>query len=468
HSATLIHDDVIDGADTRLLVEAASLNWADVDPSIFGTLFERALDVEGKRAQLGAHYTSRADIETLVEPVLMAPLRREWEEVKKQAAGYLGWQTEKKEEGGRKKGALEKLLRDFQDKLVSTTVLDPACGSGNFLYVSLSLLKDLEKQVITFGLDVGLPGLEPRVTPLQLRGLEKDDFAFQLASIVVWIGYLQWKVKNGYAPAGETPILKPLDTIKQMDAILNLPVSYSEGVRAQAIPRHLRLAEVRPKYYGTPSEPEWPAADVIVGNPPFLGGNKIRAELSDEYVDALFKLYEGRVPAFSDLCCYWFEKARAMIAEGKAKRTGLLATQGIRGGVNREVLKRIKQNGDIFWAISDREWILDGAMVHVSMVGFDDGAENSPRLDGQSVPVINPDLTAGIDLTQARVLKENQNISFQGPSPKGSFDIDAGLANKMLSAPPNPNGRKNPDVVRPVVSAIDLGQRSRNKWTIDF
>ncbi|MEK7786024.1 MAG: type IIL restriction-modification enzyme MmeI, partial [Chloroflexota bacterium] len=127
-----------DGADTRLLVEAASLNWADVDPSIFGTLFERALDVEGKRAQLGAHYTSRADIETLVEPVLMAPLRREWEEVKKQAAGYLGWQTEKKEEGGRKKGALEKLLRDFQDKLVSTTVLDPACGSGNFLYVSLS------------------------------------------------------------------------------------------------------------------------------------------------------------------------------------------------------------------------------------------------------------------------------------------------------------------------------------------
>ena len=121
--------------------------------------------------------------------------------------------------------------------------------------------------------------------------------------------------------------------------------------------------------------------DVIIGNPPFLGGNKIRAELGDKYVDDLFKLYEGRVPAFADLVCYWFEKARAMIEKGKVKRAGLLATKGIRGGVNRKVLERIKETGDIFWAQSDREWILDGATVHVSMIGFDNGIEiiNIPR-----------------------------------------------------------------------------------------
>jgi len=257
-----------DGADTRILEDASKLNWADVDPSIFGTLFERALDIEGKRAQLGAHFTSRTDIETVIEPVLMSPLRREWEEVKSKTADYLDWNlpiSRKKPEGSRrpfgfdhdedKRAALSKLLHDFQDRLASITVLDPACGSGNFLYVSLSMLKDLEKQVITFALDVGIDDMEPRVHPSQLHGIEKDDFAFQLASIVVWIGYLQWKVKNGYAPAAETPILKPLNTIKQMDAILAM----SDEPRAV-------------------SEPLWDAADVIVGNPPFLGDKKMRAE----------------------------------------------------------------------------------------------------------------------------------------------------------------------------------------------
>ena len=436
-----------DGADTRLLEDASKLNWADVDPSIFGTLFERALDVEGKRAQLGAHYTSRADIELLVEPVLMAPLRREWESVKQTAAGYLGWRTERKEaESLRQKAALEKLLRDFQDELVLTTVLDPACGSGNFLYVSLAMLKDLEKHVITFGLEVGLPNLEPRVTPTQLCGLEKDDFAFQLASVVVWIGYLQWKVKNGYAPASEQPILKPLDTIKQMDAILDLPTPDDQK----------------------PKEPNWPAASVIVGNPPFLGGKRMRTELGDEVVDALFKLYEGRVPHEADLVCYWFEKARAMIAEGKVKRAGLLATQGIRGGANRESLKRIKESGDIFWAQSDRDWIQDGVAVHVSMVGFDNDTEKSRILDDRPVGTINADLTASIDLTQAIQLKENLNISFMGVTPAGPFDIPASQAREWIALPRNPNGKPNSDVLRPYFNGIDLTRHPRNVWTIDF
>lgn len=455
--------DVIefDGADLRELEDAARLDWADIDPSIFGTLFERALDVEGKRAQLGAHYTSRADIETLVEPVLMAPLRREWQAVQAHTADHLDWRSERRKGPREKKrAALEALLRGFQDRLACLRVLDPACGSGNFLYVSLSMLKDLEKEVITFGLNVGIPDLGPRVGPAQLHGIEKDDYAFQLASIVVWIGYLQWKAKNGYPPAGETPILKPLDTIRQMDAIFSLaPSPPEEGDQGPTGAAEPAAPEV--------CEPSWPAVDVIVGNPPFLGGKKLRAELGDGYVDAIFELYEGRVPHEADLVCYWFEKARAMVEAGKVKRAGLLATQAIRGGANRGVLKRIKSSGDIFWAQSDREWIQDGVAVHVSMLGFDDGTDQSRWLDDRPVSVINPDLTAAADLTRARRLGENLNIAYMGDTKGGPFDIPDDLARDMLVRP-NPLGRNNSDVVRPWVNGLDVTRRPRGMWIIDF
>jgi hypothetical protein len=374
----------LDGIDARSVLSAAQLDWADVDPSIFGSLFERALDIEGRRAELGAHYTSRADIETIVKPVLIEPLLRDWGEIKLSAS--------KLATKGKSKAAIRKLLGQFLDRLAAITVLDPACGSGNFLYVSLMLLKDLEQQVITFAASYGIYDFEPRVNPAQLYGIEKDHFAHQLASIVVWIGYLQWKLKNGYEPAGETPILKPLNNIQCMDAIIDLTPTPASALTPALSPAASRPAATRTQEgrgsHPSPSkgegqgmrvasEPTWPAAEVIVGNPPFLGDKKMRAELGDEYVDALRKLYEDRIPGQSDLCCYWFEKARAMITDGQAKRAGLLATQGIRGGANREVLKRIKESGDIFWAQSDREWIQDGVAVHVSMVGFDNGNAKS-------------------------------------------------------------------------------------------
>jgi type II restriction/modification system DNA methylase subunit YeeA len=449
----LFDDDSVLGlerADLDLLAGVTALDWSSIEPSIFGTLFERSLD-PSKRAQLGAHYTSRDDILLIVEPVLMAPLRRRWAEVRAQADDIsarrqaLMGRADPASRGQRTRleESLNKLLLDFDAELRAVRVLDPACGSGNFLYVALRQLLDLEKEVRTYAFENGLTPFTPGVSPAQLYGIEINEYAHELAQATVWIGYIQWFYENGFGLPAE-PILKPLDNIQHMDAIL----AYDA--------------------HGNPVEPAWPAADVIIGNPPFLGGNKIRHELGDKYVDSLFKLYEGRIPAFADLVCYWFEKARAKIPAGGTKRAGLLATQGIRGGANRRVLERIKERGDIFWAYADRKWILDGAMVHVSMVGFDDGSTSWRLLDGREVPSINSDLTSSVDATRAALLEENANISFQGPSPKGAFDIEADIARRMLATPRNINGRPNSDVVRPVVSAIDIGQRSRMKWTIDF
>jgi type II restriction/modification system DNA methylase subunit YeeA len=430
-----------DGMDILAGIDA--LDWGAIEPSIFGTLFERGLD-PAKRSQLGAHYTSREDILLIVEPVLMAPLRRDWEALKAEVSKM---KADADQESEKKRAVVVKQigskLRAFADRIAAVQVLDPACGSGNFLYVALRLLLDLQNEVISFSDQLGAGRFFISVSPAQLHGIEINEYAHELAQITIWIGYIQWLVDNGYGLPAE-PILRPLQTIIQMDSIL----AYDET--------------------GKPVEPEWPVADVIVGNPPFLGGNKIRAELGDQYVNALFKLYEGRIPAFADLVCYWFEKARAMIKTGQAKRVGLLATNSIRGGVNRRVLERIKESGDIFWAQSDRDWILDGAAVHVSMVGFDKGIEKEIVLDGKEVATINPDLTSLSDLTLAEQLPENANIAFIGDTKKGQFDITSEVAQDMLKDLANPNGQMNSDIIKPWINGLDITEKHRNMWIIDF
>ncbi|HET7480596.1 MAG TPA: DNA methyltransferase, partial [Rubrobacteraceae bacterium] len=353
----------------RLLAEAARLDWESVEPAIFGTLFERSLD-PSQRARLGAHYTSREDILAVVEPVLMAPLRREWDAVRERAEADA--EAARKASGQKAANAqrsAERALVEFAGRLRRVRVLDPACGSGNFLYVSLKELLDLEKEVYTFAGSIGLTQFFPEISPEQLYGIETSPYAHELAQVAVWIGYLQWMHDNGFGTRQE-PILGNMTNIVEMDAIL----ARDED--------------------GNPTEPDWPEADVIVGNPPFLGGNKIRAELGGEYVESLFELYKGRVPAFADLVCYWFERAREQIETGKVRRAGLLATNSIRGGVNRRVLERIKESGDIFFAESDRPWILNGAAVRVSMVGFDSGTETAKILDGVPADTIHANLTA--------------------------------------------------------------------------
>jgi type II restriction/modification system DNA methylase subunit YeeA len=191
-------------------------------------------------------------------------------------------------------------------------------------------------------------------------------------------------------------------------------------------------------------------------------------ELGDEYVGSLRSLYAGRVPSQADLVCYWFDRALQAVLERSADRAGLLATNSIRGGANRHVLDTIKGQGDIFLAWSDRKWVLDGAAIRVSVVGFDGGEETCRLLDGEVVPAITSDLRADLDLTSVRRLRENSGASFIGDTKKGKFDIDPVEAADLLGAPLNPNGRPNSDVLRPWMNGLDVVRRRRGRWIIDF
>ena len=442
----LFEDDTalaLDSDGLAILERVSALDWSSIEPSIFGTLFERSLD-PSKRAQLGAHYTSRDDILLIVEPVLMRPLRRRWATVETEARDLA---AQRDAASGPKQNKLQRdlqrKLQDFTSEIAGTRVLDPACGSGNFLYVALKELLDLEKQVINRGVDLGLTRMMPIVGPEQLLGIEVNELAHELAQVTVWIGYIQWLRDNGFGEPSQ-PILQSLKTILHMDAILAFDAE------------------------GTPVEPAWPEADVIVGNPPFLGGQKMRAELGATYANALRALYKGRVPGGADLVTYWFERARVLIEQGSVKRAGLLATQSIRAGANRKVLEQIKASGDIFMGWADRAWVLDGAAVRVSMVGFDSGADQERHLDDHRVQTINSDLTTAIDLTTAKPLVENFNLCFRCDEKGGAFDLTAEQVTPMLNAPLNPNGRSNLDVLRPYINAYDVTHYARGMWIIDF
>ena len=429
HSADTVE---LSTAALQRLGEATQKNGRNIEPSIFGTLFERALDAS-KRAQLGAHYTGADDIMLVIDPVVMEPLRREWDAVRDEVGELLADDDT---------DAAHARLAAFQQRLAGVTVLDPACGSGNFLYLALRSLLDLEQQAIDFGAAQGWHDLSPTVQPNQMLGLEINHYAAELARTSLWIGYIQWHQSNGF-PYRRHPILTPLHTIRQTDAILDLSDP------------------------ANPAEPEWPAAEFIIGNPPFLGNKMMRLNLGDVAVDAIYSVYGGRLPKGSDICCYWFEKARSLIADGKSKRAGLLGTQGIRGGANRTVLQRITKSGGIFEAHSDREWVLDGAAVHISIVGFDDGSAMNLSLNNTPVANINSDLTTGPDLTQARRLDANAGLSFMGVIPVGPFEIESDITKQMLRQP-NPHGKPNADVIKRWIIGRDISQVSRDMWIIDF
>ncbi|MBI5660089.1 MAG: class I SAM-dependent DNA methyltransferase [Nitrosomonadales bacterium] len=499
----------------KMLRAAAMLDWSGIEPSIFGTLFERGLDPK-KRTQLGAHYTDPQSILRIINPVIVEPLSAEWEAARARITGHIARRKKSSDKAEREAQAV---FTAYLERLKKFKVLDPACGSGNFLYLALRALKDLEHKA---NLDAEALGLQRQITiecsPANVLGIELNPYAAELARVTVWIGEIQWMLKNGY-PIRKNPILQPLDHIENRDALLAV-------LPAQAGTQPIEKLDSR--FRGndkTVVEPDWPTVDAIIGNPPFLGGSKVRGELGDEYTGALRKVYEGRVPGGADLVTYWFEKARTQIEAGKCQRAGLVATNSIRGGANQQVLARILNTAvipaqagiqsiekldsglrrndkamQIFNAWSDEEWVNEGAAVRVSLVcfglppfvgwvspqgvtqhsdvqstpsvGLRDKAANPTYeclLNGQSVAAIHADLTAGegLNLTQAKPLKENAGVCFMGASKKAPFDIPGELARQWLKLP-NPNGRPNSDVVRPWANGMDITRRASDTWIIDF
>ena len=438
----------LEKAEIDTVLVASNLDWSEIDPSILGTLFERGLD-PGKRAQLGAHYTDRDKIMLIVEPVVIRPWLSEWKVERARIAAKLERADAAKSRAARTKRRNDAAQRyqAFLNRLRAFTVLDPACGSGNFLYLALQALKDLEHRVQVEAEALGFQRTFPEVGPANVKGIEINPYAAELARVSVWIGEIQWMRRNGFSEARD-PILKPLDTIECRDAILK-PDS---------------------------TEPEWPAADVVIGNPPFLGGNRLTSNLGEDYVSRIFATYSGRVPATADLVCYWLEKAGTQIASGKAARAGLVATNSIRGGANRQVLKAAIDTCQIFEAWSDEPWVIDGAAVRVSLVCFshiDDRAVGALQLDGVVVDEIYADLSArrggvGIDLTDAQRLAANASVSFKGDEKGGPFNVPSHLAREWLRLPANPNGRTNADVLKPWINGMDVTRRPADKWIVDF
>ena len=465
----------LDDGDIGLLVEAGNLDWSLIDPTIFGTLFERFLD-PGKRAQIGAHYTDPDKIMMIVEPVILRPLRAEWDRLKAQiiplAEKASGIVPRSQSPGDRRAAdtASRKLrsqateLRDaFLHRLANIRILDPACGSGNFLYLALQSVKDLENRAVLEceALDLSPKALE--VGPEIVHGIEINPFAAELARTTIWIGDIQWRRRNGIY-SEPPPILRKLDAIECRDALITK----------------------RPD--GSFVEADWPPAEFIVGNPPFLGSRKMKPELGESYVKSLRKIYENKVANGADLVCYWIAKSWAATNAGTSTRVGLVATNSIGGGASRQVLEPIANEKKLFEAWRDEPWIVEGAAVRVAIVCFASAPSSVAQLDGKAVEYIFADLHAptndqSTDLTKAKPLTENRNVSFQGVVPRGSlrkkeakklglapatFVLSGDVARDMLRQPVNPNGHANNEVVVPFLVGDDIVGRPLDRFVVDF
>ena len=443
------------------LRKAANLNWAAIDVSIFGTLFERGLD-PAKRSQLGAHYTDPATIMRIVHPVIERPLLQLWDQTRGEIASLLSGSKKKasaaiKLPGQRKRDAsagdknYQAARIKFQtwlDSLATYRILDPACGSGNFLFLGLKALKDIEHKSHLDAAALGLDREADLVTgPHNVLGIELNEYAAELARVTVWIGELQWRMAHGYELKTD-PVLEPLDHIECRDALIT--------ARAES-----------PTARAEPVEAAWPKASVVIGNPPFLGGSKKRRELGDDYFSALESVFKGRVPGGADLVCYWFDKARIAIESNGLGAAGLVATQSIRSGSNRVVLDAIRHKTRIYDAWSDEPWVNDGAAVRVSLVSF--GWGECCFLNGLKVDQITAELggAAEIDMSLAQRQVSNVGVSFEGAQKNGPFDVAARVARDWLNEP-NPNSQTNALVLKPYLNAADVTGRRGESWMIDF
>ena len=442
-----------------LLREAAKADWAEVEPAIFGTLLERALDPK-ERHSLGAHYTPRRYVERLVVPAVVAPLRREWAAAQAASARRL-------EENKPKEARAE--LVTFLRRLTSVRVLDPACGSGNFLYVTLEHLKRLEGEVLTAINSYGQTGLldlagGTTVSPRQLLGLELNPRAAAIADVVLKIGYLQWHLRTNGASELREPLLDEYRNVENRDAVL---ATDADG--------NYRAAE-------------WPAADFIVGNPPFVGNKRMRDLLGDNYVEALRTTYKGKVPESADLVMYWWQKAAELVAAGEAEQFGFITTNSITQIFNRRIIEPFLESErnalSLTYAIPDHPWVdaADGAAVRVAFTVAAPGTQSGSLLQtvreiavaGDDAPdvvftellgTIHSDLSVGTNLNSAAPLKSNAGMSSRGVIP-----VDQGFViSKEKSAEISlGHGDELTKHIRPFRNGKDLMATSRNQYILDF
>ncbi len=445
----------VDSEDIDQLLAAAHRDWSQIDPSILGTLFERGLD-PAKRSQLGAHYTDREKIMMIVRPVIIDPLEAEWAEALAKITALVEKapkRTAEKLLTPAERGRATRMLAEataiysaFIERLANFRVLDPACGSGNFLYVALKALKDIEHRANLDSEALGLSRGFPRVGPECVLGIELNPYAAELARVSVWIGEIQWMRRNGF-DAAKNPILRPLETIECRDALVQLHESSGEW-----------------------HEATWPDADVVIGNPPFLGGKSMKRTLGETATEVVRTVYAGRLTAFSDLVCYWFEKSRAMIASGRVRRSGFVSTKAIAKNVNLPVLQKLASDARIYDAWQNEPWVVDGAAVRVSLVCFAAPHEPIPslHLNGESVSRINPNLTSGEDTSSVAKLRENANSVFIGVQQSGPLSISRDQAVAWLRLSLNPNGLSNREVISAYASTDDIVGRATDDFLIDF
>ena len=474
------------------LAEAARFDWAEVDPSIFGTLLESALDAR-ERHRLGAHYTPRAYVERLLRPALEEPLRADWELAQAEAMALLGLEPTEAD-----KAKAREVLHDFQRHLAHVKVLDPACGSGNFLATAYDVLKRLEGEVQRRLEDLGETGRSLAlegvlVTPGQFIGLEVKPWAAAITDLVLWISHLQWFHRLHPDLSPPEPVLQAYGNIECRDAVLTYTGTRATGrtrwdghttkphpVTGLEVPDE--TAQVPILELLKPNPAAWPEADFIVGNPPFLGkGSQMRDALGDGYVEALRAAYP-QVPDSVDFVLHWWHKAALAVRSGRTRRFGLITTNSLTQTFNRRVIEHHTEGKNplrVVWAIPDHPWAEEGASVRISMsVGAMSGAPwlgrvvaecsdivnpeveaESVRIEGAVVESIHADLSSGADVTSAKALASNSKISSNGMMLAGSGFI-------VSKAQWESWGR--PSVVHPYRNGRDLTATPRGVMVIDL
>lgn len=479
----------LDAQEIGLLIEAAENKWNHVEPAIFGTLLERALDGK-ERAKLGAHYTPRDYVERLVMPTVIEPLRADWAGVQAAAASLIDAGKTDEARG---------LVELFHGQLAQTRVLDPACGTGNFLYVAMARMMELEGEVVGLLTELGdhqyvaeLSG--HTITPENFLGLEINPQAAAIAQLVLWIGYLQWHFRvNGEARLPPEPVLRDVKTIKNRDALIDWdkrvpemdedgkPLTRWDGETMKPHPVTSKKvpsddAQVEVWRYVNPKAAKWPKADFIVGNPPYIGVRKINQRLGERYVDAVRTVFCD-LPGTVDFVMYWWDYAARLVRKKTAWRFGFITTNGIVQDYSRPVVERhidAKANPlSLVYAVTNHPWVenKDGAAVDVAMtVGAAAGESAEIRiaqvtrtgrnfeLNVAHVTRINAALSNIPNVFAAKGLKSNKGMCFQGVVPAAEgFKISAtsGFA-------------RDSDVVKPYMIGDDQTERFGHTHIIDF